>query len=107
VESRAEPVFKLIWTIDIEIEPRVGRACEIEEIEISIEAWAATAGTDEGACRARGARGAEGLGARTGGATRQEEGWEEKTQEPRLVGTVEWNETNHLLPQRFDGFRGR
>jgi hypothetical protein len=36
--QRAERVFKLIWTIDIEIEPGVGGTFEIEEIEIPIEA---------------------------------------------------------------------
>jgi hypothetical protein len=36
--QRVERVFKLIWTIDIEIEPGIGGTFEVEEIEIPIEA---------------------------------------------------------------------
>jgi hypothetical protein len=35
--QRVERTFKLIWTIEIEIEPGIGGTFEIEEIEIAIE----------------------------------------------------------------------
>jgi hypothetical protein len=36
--QRVERLFKLIWTIDIDIEPGIGGTFEVEEIEIPIEA---------------------------------------------------------------------
>jgi hypothetical protein len=36
--QRVERTFKLIWTIEIEIEPGIGGTFEIEEVEIAIEA---------------------------------------------------------------------
>jgi hypothetical protein len=36
--QRVERTFKLIWTIEIDIEPGIGGTFEIEEIEIAIEA---------------------------------------------------------------------
>jgi hypothetical protein len=36
--QRVERTFKLIWTIEIEIEPGIGGTFEVEEVEIAIEA---------------------------------------------------------------------